>query len=129
MVVKLWCTVRDSQQFSWNLRETRWSRIVVLVLWIVLACAQEARSVRGTVKDNKGHFLGGAVVQIEDRTTLRIRSYVTRNDGAYHFDGLSPDLTYHVRANYSGVSSRTKTCSKFDSDRVVVVDLTIHLPN
>src|SRR5215469_4423206 len=101
MVVKLWCAVRNSQQFSWNPREKRWARIVVLVSWIVIACGQNSRSVGGTVKDNKGHCLAGAVVQIEDRTTLRIRSYVTRNDGAYHFDGLSPDLTYHVRATYS----------------------------
>ena len=127
MVVKLWCAVRNSQQFSWKPREKRWARIVVLVLWIVIACGQGPGRSAGLSKTAK-YFLAGAVVQIEDRTTLRIRSCVTRNDGAYHFDGLSPDLTYHVGANYSGVSSRTKICIKFDFDTVVVVDLTIHLP-
>jgi hypothetical protein len=127
MVVKLRCAVLRPRQFSTNHLGKRAAPVVAFLLCLVITWGQQSRSVRGTVKDNHGRVLAGAVVQIQDRTTLQIRSYVTQNDGVYHFDGLSPDITYHVRANYAGVSSRTKIFSKFDSETAVVVDLTIHL--
>ena len=102
-------------------------RVLPILVWALIAYGEQARSIRGTVTDEKGHALAGAVVQIQDKTTLQIRSYVTQENGAYHFADLSPDLTYHLRANYSGVSSRSKIVSKFDSHIVSVVNLTIRL--
>ena len=101
--------------------------LIVCILSAIVAGGQQPRSVRGTVKDERGNALGGAVVQIEDRTTLQVRSYVTRDDGTFDFRDLSPDLSYHLRATYSGVSSKSKILSKFDSKTTAVVDLTIHL--
>ena len=108
-------------------REIRLAAAVSLVLWVVLAFGQEIRSVRGRVLDQNGHALAGAVVQIQDRTTLRIRSYVTEADGSYHFADLYGDLSYHLQAKYSGVSSRSKILSKYDSDREAVIDLKIDM--
>ena len=82
--------------------------LVAFALWVFVACGQQFRTVRGTVKDQQGHLLAGAVVQIEDRVTLQIRSYVTQDDGAYHFGDISADLTYHLQAKYAGVSGRAK---------------------
>jgi Carboxypeptidase regulatory-like domain len=101
--------------------------VIVCVLQVIVADGQGPRSVRGIVKDDKGHALAGAIVQIEDRTTLQIRSYITSDDGSFHFENLFPDLTYHLRAKYSGISSRSKILSKFDSKSIAVIDLTIQL--
>jgi hypothetical protein len=64
---------------------------------------------------------------MEDKTTLQIRSYVTQDDGAYHFGDISADITYHLRAKCAGVFSREKILSKFHSDTMAVVNLTIDL--
>jgi hypothetical protein len=50
------------------------SRLVSLVLWMAVLTAQQTRAVRGTVKDQEGHVLTGAVVQIQNMTSLNIRS-------------------------------------------------------
>ena len=126
MAVTRWA-VSLQRRRSCLIRRARIISTVAFVLWVLAAWGQQVRSVRGTVTDQNGHVLAGAVVQIEDRTTFQIRSYVTRDDGRYHFDDLFSDLSYHLRANYSGVSSHSKILSKFDSDRVAVIDLTIHL--
>ena len=105
----------------------RYTWVLPFLLWVLTAYGEQTRTIRGTVIDETGHVLAGAVVQIQDKTTLQIRSYVTQGDGAYHFADLSPDLTYHLRANYSGISSRSKIVSKFDSHILTVVNLTIRL--
>jgi hypothetical protein len=96
-----------------------------LVLWTLVGYGQGVRSVRGIVTDQTGRPLAGAVVQIQDRTTFQVRSYFTQDDGYYHFEDLYSDLSYHLRASYSGVSSRSKVLSKFDARKVAVIDLTI----
>jgi len=97
------------------------------VLWTLVTSGQGVRSVRGIVTDQTGHALARAVVQIEDRTTMQVRSYITQNDGYYHFENLSSDLSYHLRATYSGVLGHSKLLSKFDGDKEAVLDLTIRL--
>ena len=110
-----------------NMRVVGFARVAVFVLWVLVTYGEEVRSVRGIVTDETGHALEGAVVQIQDRTTMGVRSYLTQRDGCYHFEDLSSDLTYHLRARYSGVFSHPKLLSKFDSHRVAVIDLTVHL--
>jgi hypothetical protein len=101
--------------------------IVALVACLGVSNAQQVRTIRGTVRDENGRGLSGAVVQLEDKTTLRIRSYVTEKDGGYHFAELPPDLSYHLRARYAGVFSERKISSRFDTRKEDVVNLTIHL--
>jgi hypothetical protein len=101
--------------------------LVALTLWVFVASGQQFRTVRGTVKDQAGHVLAGAVVQIEDRATLQIRSFVTQDDGAYHFGDISADITYHLRAKYAGISGHEKILSRYQSRTMAVIDLTIDL--
>jgi carboxypeptidase family protein len=122
------CSVRGKPRRSCLMRRgVRLTWVLALVLWVLGAGGQQVRSVRGTVTDQNGHVLAGAVVQIQDRTTSQVRSYVTQEDGSYHFEDLFSDLSYHLRANYAGVSSRSKILSKFDSDQVAVIDLKIQV--
>jgi hypothetical protein len=115
------------RRYLWKRFAVRGIAIVAFALCVFVACGQQIRSVRGTVRDQQGHVLTGAVVQIEDRVTLQIRSYVTRADGAYHFENLSTDLTYHLQAEYAGVFGRAKTLSRFATRTMRVMDLTIDL--
>lgn len=106
------------------LRKTRLSIIVLVVSAFVCGSAQSlTRSVRGIMTGREGAPLGSAVVQIEDTATLSIRSFVTRNDGAYYFMDLSPDRDYIIRAHYGNVWGRTKTLSQFDSRKEATVSL------
>ena len=121
------CTRPHRRRFSWRRFAVRCISLVAFALWVFVACGQQFRTVSGTVKDQQGHVLAGAVVQIEDRVTLQIRSYVTQDDGAYHFGDISADLTYHLQAKYAGVFGRAKILSKFHSQTMAVIDLTIDL--
>lgn len=81
------------------------------------------RSVQGTVSDNAGNAVDGAVVQLKNTKTLQIRSYITKDHGDYYFHGLSPDVDYELKADLSGASSGTKTLSAFDNRKQAVLNL------
>jgi hypothetical protein len=99
---------------------------------LVLACAAWAakkdenaniRSVQGVVNNAQGEAVNGAVVQLKNTKTLQIRSFITRDNGTYYFHGLSTDVDYELRADYSGNSSKSRVLSSFDTRRQPVVNL------
>jgi hypothetical protein len=81
------------------------------------------RTVEGVVIDAEDAFVEGAVVQLKDTKTLQIRSFITRDGGAYHFHGLSRDIDYELKADHQGKSSGTRTLSSFDGRRKAVINL------
>lgn len=81
------------------------------------------RSLTGIVTSASGAPVSGASVQLKDTKTLQIRSYVTRDDGAYHFAGLSTNVDYDVKAQLDGRSSSTKHLSNFDGHKTAKIDL------
>lgn len=80
------------------------------------------RSVQGVVTNAEGHAVNGAVVQLKNTKTLQIRSFITRDKGAYYFRGLSTDADYELRATFNGASD-TKKLSSFDSRKKAVMNL------
>lgn len=100
-------------------------------LWLFSALAFGAkkdenaniRSVQGVVRNAQGEAVNGAVVQLKNTKTLQIRSFITRDDGAYYFHGLSTDVDYELRADSDGASSSSKTLSSFDSRKEAVMNL------
>lgn len=84
---------------------------------------QNVRSVQGTVSGADDNPVNGAVVQIKNTKTLQIRSFITKDNGAYYFHGLSPDVDYELKADYEGATSPTKTLSSFDSRKQAVLNL------
>lgn len=97
-------------------------RILLLSVALCYLCVagvsqSELRSLTGVVTDKQGNLLRGAVVELENRVTLQIRSYITGNDGRYYFGSLSGDVDYNLRARYHDKWSRSKTLSKFSSAR------------
>jgi hypothetical protein len=111
--------------------------MVVLVLAAVFAAGQTkkqkqddaaARSVEGVVQDPAENLLAGAVVKLEDMRTLQVRSFITKEDGKYHFSGLKSDVEYQVRADYQAMTSGWKRLSIFDTRKVATINLKLTKP-
>lgn len=83
----------------------------------------KTRSLTGTVKDEQENAASGAVVQLKDTKNLQVRSFITKEDGVYHFHGLSADVDYQVKADRKGTTSGVKTLSVFDSRKTAVINL------
>jgi carboxypeptidase family protein len=81
------------------------------------------RVVQGLVLsvDDKG--VPGAVVQLKDMRTLQIRSFISQENGGYHFSELKLDNDYQLKADYSGTTSGWKTLSVFDSRKEPIMNL------
>jgi hypothetical protein len=99
------------------------------LLCLVVLCVQnlvpaDTRTVQGIVT-NDGEPIRGAVVQIENRATQQLRTYVTQQDGAYHFAGLLFDVDYQVWAKRGDKETKRETVSQFDSKKVVKLDLVL----
>ena len=87
--------------------------------------AEEAtkRSLEGLVTDASDAVVVGAVVKLKDMKSLQVRSFITKEDGKYHFYGLSLNSDYEVQADSSGTSSKVRTLSVFDSRKNPNLDL------
>jgi hypothetical protein len=86
---------------------------------------RQTRSVQGVVTSNEEAPLEGAVVQLKDTKTLQIRSFITKQNGTYHFHSLNPDVDYELRAEHQGTSSGSKTLSSFDGRKSAVINLKV----
>jgi Carboxypeptidase regulatory-like domain len=84
---------------------------------------ENTRTLQGLVTDADENPAVGAVVQLKDLHTLQIRSFITKDDGAYHFSGLKTDTDYEVKAQKNGLSSRNRTLSTFDSRKTPSINL------
>jgi hypothetical protein len=87
---------------------------------------QTSRSVQGVVTSAEDAPVAGAVVQLKNTKTLQIRSFISKEDGSYVFNGLSSDVDYELRAEYQGSSSSAKTLSSFDSRKAVTINLKLN---
>jgi len=81
------------------------------------------RMVQGTVTDASDNAVEGAVVQLKNAKTLQVRSFITKEQGAYYFHGLDPNVDYTLKAESQGASSQPKTLSTFDSRKQPVINL------
>ena len=80
-----------------------------------------SRAVTGTVTTADDKLVSGAVVQLKDMRTLQVRSFITLDDGQYHFSGLRIDIDYELSAR-SGDVTATKKLSLFDNRKAAVLN-------
>jgi len=85
----------------------------------------ETRPVTGVVTDQRGNALRGAAVQLENTVSLLVVSYITDQDGRYHFSGLHDNVDYTLKAKYRSWWSKPKRLSKFDSSKQPEVHLVV----
>ncbi len=81
-----------------------------------VSAAPKLRSVEGRVLDKKDDGpITGAVVYLKDTRTLSVKSYLTDDDGRFHFGQLADGADYEVWAEQSGQRSSSKSISQFNS--------------
>jgi hypothetical protein len=82
------------------------------------------RSVSGVVRDADDNLTNGAIVKIKDTKSLAIRSFITKEDGAYNFQGLSNSVDYELHAETrDGDTSATKTLTVYDNRKAAIINL------
>ncbi|MEZ5400322.1 MAG: carboxypeptidase-like regulatory domain-containing protein [Bryobacteraceae bacterium] len=84
---------------------------------------ENTRSVIGVVRNDRDDAVEGAIVQLKDTKSLRVRSFITKSDGRYQFHGLSTNVDYELRAKHRNQESPDKTLSVFDSRKEAVINL------
>jgi hypothetical protein len=84
------------------------------------------RTLRGVVRDPGDNPVESAVVKVKDTKTLTIRSFITKADGSYIFNGLSVNIDYEVMAETrDGSASGTKTLSVYNTTKEPVINLKV----
>jgi hypothetical protein len=115
----------------------RWWKSALLGA-LILACAaalpaqkskddsSTTRTLKGIVFDPDGNPVMQAVVQIKDSRTLQVISFITKEDGAYHFASLKQDVEYQVKATHGGLTTDWKRLSIFDARKVAEMNLKLN---
>jgi hypothetical protein len=102
--------------------------VILLLFCMAPAFAQKksdngTRTVEGVVSNADDSPAAGAVVQLENTKTQQIRSFITQDDGKYHFFELSTEVDYRLKADSKGATSGSKTLSSFDGRKKAVINL------
>lgn len=77
--------------------------------------APELRTVQGMVSNKDGEPIQGAVVYLQDTKTMAVKSFLSDNEGHFHFRQLSMSTDYGLWAELNGVRSKTMNISQFNS--------------
>src|SRR5258706_8648323 len=107
--------------------------VAVLLVAVTAAPAQfkkkekddGTRTLTGQVLDPGDSPLEKAVVYLKNKGNLQVRTYNTREDGAFHFSGLNPNIDYELWAVHEGGQSATRTLSSFDGRKQVSLNLKV----
>lgn len=81
-----------------------------------------SRTVQGLITGADEKPIVGAVVQLKDMRSLQVRSFITQDDGTYHFSGLKGDIEYQLTAKSGDASAGPKTLSIFDSRKEAILN-------
>ena len=81
------------------------------------------RAVTGTIRMVDESLVDGAVVQLKNTKSMQVRSFITKADGVYQFQGLSTNVDYELKAEAKGMVSPERTLSSFDDRKRAIVHL------
>ena len=81
-----------------------------------------SRAVQGAVVLPDDKPAVGAVVQLKDMRTLQVRSFITLDDGLYHFSALRSDIDYQLTAKSGDMTAPQRTLSIFDNRKDAVMN-------
>jgi hypothetical protein len=90
--------------------------------------APTSRTVSGTVTDDTGQPLEGALVTLLDVKSNERRTFFTKKDGRYIFEDLAFTSDYEVVAKWKKLVSETRKLSQYDHTAKVVRLLQVGTP-
>ena len=90
--------------------------------------APTSRTVSGTVTDDTGQPLEGALVTLLDVKSNERRTFFTKKDGRYIFEDLAFTTDYEVVAKWKKLVSETRKLSQYDHTAKVVRLLQVGTP-
>ena len=86
------------------------------------------RTIEGEVCSKNGSPIQGAVVYLKDEKSLAVKSYLSDEQGQFHFRQLSMSLDYDLWAELNGKRSKTKSISQFNSKPDLHYKLKLPIP-
>ena len=89
--------------------------------------AQETRIVTGTVSNQEGRSLAGAVVQMMNMDPQQVWSDVTKSDGTYRFAAVEFAQGYRLQAQYQTHTGNVRHLSKYDWRPSAVINLRVDI--
>lgn len=84
---------------------------------------ETVRIVRGTVLDEAGKPVSGAIVEVKDVRTSKSRTYTTKDDGQYRFDDLLRKNDYEFKASTRDAASPVRRVTQFSQSADMIVNL------
>lgn len=87
-----------------------------------------SRSLKGTVTDDSGKPLEGALVTLKNDATGEKWTFITKQDGRYNFDDLSFTVDYEVAAQFKNLRSESRKLSQYDRTATIVRVLAVAPP-
>jgi hypothetical protein len=120
-----------------TLRTRAFAAVAIVIAFTMSAPAQDKKNkkeeatlriLQGTVFDQEDKPVVGAVVQLKDVRTLQMRSYISKENGEYHFSSLKIDDDYEVEARNKNMTSGPKKISIFDNRKIVIQNLKADKP-
>ena len=74
-----------------------------------------SRTLKGTVTDDTGKPLDGALVTLTNLIKGEKLTFITKKDGRYNFGELPFNVDYEVAAKFGNLRSETKKLSQYDN--------------
>jgi Carboxypeptidase regulatory-like domain len=90
-----------------------------------LQSSKSQRTLEGMVRDAAGQPLSGAIVYLENLSSLAVKTYVTSADGDFHFGQVGMDSDYEIYAEAGGKKTKIKRISAFNNKKRWTIDLTV----
>ena len=89
--------------------------------------ASDTRIVTGTVRNQEGRSLAGAVVQMTNMDSQQVWSNVTKSDGTYRFAAVEFAKGYRLQAKYQNYSGNVRHLSMYDPRPSAVINLRVDI--
>ena len=102
-------------------------KIALPLILLMRLTAEDTRVVSGTVRNQDGRPLAGAVVEMTNMDSQQVWSNVTKSDGTYRFAAVKFAQGYRLHANYQNYSGNVRHLSEYDWRPSAVINLRVDI--
>jgi len=102
-------------------------KIALPLILLMPLTAQDTRIVTGTVKNQDGRLLAGAVVEMTNMKSQQVRPNVTQSDGTYRFAAVNFAQSYRLQAKYQNCTGQVRHLSEYDWRPSAVINLRVDI--